>query len=151
MPHRVRLHERRRGVQHVVVVRLGGEVHDQVGARDEGVDEARVGDVALHEGDLTLEGGQRRVVAGGGEGVQDGDLAVGAVRLRLVDEVGADDADSTGDKDALGAVPEGELSTGSQVRFRHRRGGVSYARGTARAWPPMARRPHRTHHETHGR
>ena len=104
VPHRVRLNERRRVVQKVVVVRLGGEVHDQVGARDEGADEARVGDVALHAGDLALEGGRRRIAAGVGEGVQDGDLAVGAVRLRLVDEVGAGDADSTGDEDALGAA-----------------------------------------------
>ena len=103
--HHVRLHERRRVVQRVVVLRLGGKVHDQVGARDEGVDEGHVGDAALHKGDLALEGGQRRAVAGEGESVQDGDLDVGAVRLRLVDEVGADETGSTGDEDALGEFP----------------------------------------------
>jgi hypothetical protein len=46
----VGLHERPRVVQAVVVVRLGGEVDDHVGVRDEAVDERLVGDGALLDG-----------------------------------------------------------------------------------------------------
>ena len=35
--------------QRVVVVGLGGEVHDHVGLRDQRVDQVRVGDRPLHE------------------------------------------------------------------------------------------------------
>ena len=42
-PDQVRLDEGPGGVEAVVVVRLGGEVHDDVVVRDESVDEARVG------------------------------------------------------------------------------------------------------------
>ena len=55
-------HERARVVERVVVVRLGREVHDDVGVGDEPVDERGVGDVALDEGDpvhRTVERGRR--------------------------------------------------------------------------------------------
>ncbi len=45
----VRVEERARVVERVVVVRLRGVVHDGVHSREELVDEGRVGDVALDE------------------------------------------------------------------------------------------------------
>ena len=55
-------------------MRLGGEVHHQVGLRDEPVDHGGVGDVALHE--LDVGAVQARGVARIGEGVEHGDVDV---------------------------------------------------------------------------
>ena len=64
-----------------VDVGLGREVHDGVGGADEVVDEPRVEDVALDEGQPGIVADRRQVgeVAGVGELVQDGDVG-GLVR-----------------------------------------------------------------------
>lgn len=87
----------------VVVVGLGGVVHDGVVARDDAVQELRVADVAHDE--LHAVGGQARDVlgvAGVGQLVQDGDVHVGVVIDHVVHEVAADEAAAASDDDILG-------------------------------------------------
>jgi hypothetical protein len=77
-------------------------VHDDVGRGDERVDGRGVGHVPAHERDPVRDAGERPLVAGVREGVEDGDVDVGALTERLVDEVGADEAGSTGDEQTHG-------------------------------------------------
>ena len=87
----------------VVVVALGGVVHDGVVARDDAVQELRVADVAHDE--LHAVGGQARDVlgvAGVGQLVQDGDVHLGVVVDHVVHEVAADEAAAASDDDILG-------------------------------------------------
>jgi len=87
----------------VVVVGLGGVVHDGVVARDDAVQELRVADVAHDE--LHAVGGQARDVlgvAGVGQLVQDGDVHLGVVVDHVVHEVAADEAAAASDDDILG-------------------------------------------------
>ena len=87
----------------VVVVGLGGVVHDGVVARDDAVQELRVADVAHDE--LHAVGGQARDVlgvAGVGQLVQDGDVHLGVVVDHVVHEVAADEAAAARDDDILG-------------------------------------------------
>ena len=87
----------------VVVVGLGGVVHDGVVARDDAVQQLRVADVAHDE--LHAVGGQARDVlgvAGVGQLVQDGDVHLGVVVDHVVHEVAADEAAAARDDDILG-------------------------------------------------
>ena len=87
----------------VVVVGLGGVVHDGVVARDDAVQELRVADVAHDE--LHAVGEQARDVlgvAGVGQLVQDGDVHLGVVVDHVVHEVAADEAAAASDDDILG-------------------------------------------------
>ena len=86
----------------VVVVALGGVVHDGVVARDDAVKQLRVADVAHDE--LHAVGGQPGDVlgvAGVGQLVQDGDVDVGMVVHDVVHEVAADEAAAARDDDVL--------------------------------------------------
>ena len=87
----------------VVVVALGGVVHDGVVARDDAVQQLRVADVAHDE--LHAVGGQPRDVlgvAGVGQLVQDSDVHLGVVLHHVVHEVAADEAAAARDDDILG-------------------------------------------------
>ena len=86
----------------VVVVGLGGVVHDGVVARDQPVQQLRVADVAHDE--LHAVGGQARNVlgvTGVGQLVQDGDVHPGVVVHDVVHEVAADEAAAARDNDVL--------------------------------------------------
>ena len=87
----------------VVVVALGGVVHDRVVARDDAVQQPGVADVADDE--LHAVGGQARDVlgvAGVGQLVQDGDVDARVVVHDVVHEVAADEAAAARDDDILG-------------------------------------------------
>ena len=86
----------------VVVVALGGVVHDGVVARDDPIEQRGVADVAHDE--LHAVGGQPGDVlgvAGVGQLVQDGDVHVGVVVHDVVHEVAADEAAAARDDDVL--------------------------------------------------
>ena len=86
----------------VVVVALGGVVHDRVVAGDEPVEQLGVADVAHDELDPIL--GQARDVlgvAGVGQLVQDGDVDARVVVHDVVHEVAADEAAAARDDDVL--------------------------------------------------
>lgn len=86
----------------VVVVALGGVVHDGVVARDDAVQQRGVADVADDE--LHAVGGQPRDVlgvAGVGQLVQDGDMYARVVVDHVVHEVAADEAAAARDDDVL--------------------------------------------------
>ena len=87
----------------VVVVALGGVVHDRVVARHQPVQQLGVADVAHDE--LHAVGGQARDVlgvAGVGQLVQDGHVHPGVVVDHVVHEVAADEAAAARDDDILG-------------------------------------------------
>ena len=87
----------------VVVVALGGVVHDGVVARDDAVQQRGVADVAHDE--LHAVGGQPGDVlgvAGVGQLVQDGDVHPGVVVHDVVHEVAADEAAAARDDDVPG-------------------------------------------------
>ena len=94
----VRVEERARVVQRVVVVRFGGVVHDGIRVGEELVNEGRVGDVALDEGDARVgqpvEGCQ---VAGVRELVEHCHVVVGVLD-HVMHEVRADETGASGDK-----------------------------------------------------
>ena len=95
--------ERLRVGDGVVVVALGGVVHDGVVARDQPVQQPRVADVAPDE--LHAVGGQPGDVlrvAGIGQLVQDGHVDARVVVDHVVDEVAADEAAAARDDDVLG-------------------------------------------------
>ena len=95
--------ERLRVCDGVVVVGLGGVVHDGVVAWDQPVQQLRVADVAHDE--LDAVGGQPGDVlgiAGVGQLVQDGHVHVGVVVHDVVHEVAADEAAAARDDDVLG-------------------------------------------------
>ena len=95
--------ERLRVGDGVVVVALGGVVHDGVVARHQLIKQLRVADVAHDE--LDAVGGQPRDVlgvAGVGQLVQDGDVHPGMVVDHVVHEVAADEAAAARDDDILG-------------------------------------------------
>jgi len=99
----VRAQERLRVGDGVVVVALGGVVHDGVVAGDQPVQQLGVADVAHDELDPIL--GQPRDVlgvAGVGQLVQDGDVHLGVVVDHVVHEVAADEAAAASDDDILG-------------------------------------------------
>ena len=87
----------------VVVVALGGVVHDRVVARDDPVEQLGVADVAHDE--LHAVGGQPGDVlgvAGVGQLVQDGHVHPGVVVHHVVHEVAADEAAAARDDDVPG-------------------------------------------------
>ena len=87
----------------VVVVALGGVVHDGVVAGDDPVQQLRVADVAhdeLHA--VRRQPGDVLGVAGVGQLVQDGDVDVRMVVHDIVHEVAADEAAAARDDDVLG-------------------------------------------------
>ena len=95
--------ERLRVGDGVVVVALGGVVHDGVVARDDAVEQGGVADVAHDE----LHAVRRQPsdvlgVAGVGQLVQDGHVHVGVVIDHIVHEVAADEAAAARDDDVLG-------------------------------------------------
>ena len=86
----------------VVVVALGGVVHDRVVARDDAAQQPGIADVAHDE--LHAVGGQPGDVlgvAGVGQLVQDGDVDVRVVVDHVVHEVAADEAAAARDDDVL--------------------------------------------------
>lgn len=94
--------ERLRVRDGVVVVALGGVVHDRVVARHQLVEQRGVADVAHDE--LHAVGGQARDVlgvAGVGQLVQDGDVDARVVVDHVVHEVAADEAAAARDDDVL--------------------------------------------------
>ena len=86
----------------VVVVALGGVVHDRVVARDDTVQQPGVADVA-HDELHAVRGqpGDVLGVAGVGQLVQDGDVDVRVVVHHVVHEVAADEAAAARDDDVL--------------------------------------------------
>ena len=95
--------ERLRVGDGIVVVGLGGVVHDGVVARDDLVQKVRVADVAHDE--LHAVGGQPRDVigvAGVGQLVEHGDVDVRMVLHDMVHEVAADEAAAARDDDVAG-------------------------------------------------
>ena len=87
----------------VVVVGLGGVVHDRVVARDDPIEQLCVADVAHDE--LHAVGGQPGDVlgvAGVGQLIQDGHVDPGMVVHHVVHEVAADEAAAARDDDVLG-------------------------------------------------
>lgn len=87
----------------VVVVALGGVVHDRVVARHELVQEPSVANVANHELDsIPPQAGDVGRVAGVGELVQHGHVDIGVVVHHVVHEVAADEAAASGDDDVPG-------------------------------------------------
>lgn len=87
----------------VVVVGLGGVVHDGVVARDDAVQQPGVADVAHDELDPILgQAGDVLGVAGVGQLVQDGDVHLGVVVDHVVHEIAADEAAAASDDDILG-------------------------------------------------
>ena len=87
----------------VVVVGLGGVVHDGVVAGDYLVEQLRVTDVSHDE--LHAVGGQPRDVlrvAGVGQLVEDGDVHARVVVDHVVHEVAADEAAAARDDDVMG-------------------------------------------------
>lgn len=95
--------ERLRVGDGVVVVALGGVVHDRVVARDDAVKQPGVADVAHDE--LHAVGGQPGDVlgvAGVGQLVQDGDVDARVVVDHVVHEVAADEAAAARDDDIFG-------------------------------------------------
>lgn len=86
----------------VVVVALGGVVHDRVVARDQPIQKLGVADVAhdeLHA--VRRQPGDVLGVGGVGQLVQDGDVDVRVVVHDIVDEVAADESAAARDDDAL--------------------------------------------------
>lgn len=95
--------ERLRVRDGVVVVALGGVVHDRVVAGDQPVQQLRVADVAHDELDPILgQPGDVLGVAGVGQLVQDGHVHLGVVVDHVVHEVAADEAAAARDDDVLG-------------------------------------------------
>ena len=95
--------ERLRVCDGVVVVALGGVVHDGVVAGDDAVEQLSVTDVPHDE--LHAVGGEPGDVlgvAGVGQLVQDGDVHPGVVVDHVVHEVAADEAAAARDDDVLG-------------------------------------------------
>ena len=95
--------ERLRVGDGVVVVALGGVVHDRVVAGDQPVQQPGVADVAHDE--LHAVGGKARDVlgvAGVGQLVQDGGMDLWVVIGHVVHEVAADEAATARDDDVLG-------------------------------------------------
>ena len=87
----------------VVVVALGGVVHDGVVARDDAVQQLGVADVADDELDpIRGQPGDVLGVAGVGQLVQDGDVHPRVVVDHVVHEVAADEAAAARDDDVLG-------------------------------------------------
>ena len=112
--------ERRGVIDGVVVVALGGIVHDRVVAGHEAVQQLRVADVAHDE--LHAVGGQARDVlgvAGVGQLVQDGDAHVGVVVHDVVHEVAADEAAAAGDDDVGGLEALGQAAPLPIARAYH--------------------------------
>ena len=82
------------------VVRLGGEVDDDVGlvAGQGGRHDLQIADVTLDELDPVLHVGQVGPVSGVGEHVEGQHVVVGVVGDPVTDEVGSDEAGATGDE-----------------------------------------------------
>ena len=95
--------ERLRVGDGVVVVGLGGVVHDRVVARDQLIQQRGVADVAHDELDAVRgQPGDVLGVAGVGQLVQDGDVDARVVVHDVVHEVAADEAAAARDDDVLG-------------------------------------------------
>ena len=110
-PDHVGLQERRRIGQRVIHMGFGREVHHRVRLGDQLGNEVRVGDVALHQPDLVLDGSQRFAAARVGHGVQNRHRVVRVVAHGGVHEIGADEAGATGDQQPHGGNPSAALSS----------------------------------------
>ena len=94
--------ERLRVGDGVVVVGLGGVVHDGVVARDDAIQQRGVADVAHHElHAVGWQPGDVLGVAGVGQLVQDGDVDARVVVDHVVHEVAADETAAARDDDVL--------------------------------------------------
>ena len=94
----------------VVVVALGGVVHDGVVAGDDSLQKLGVADVAHHE--LDTVGGKARdvlAVARVGELVEHGHVHLGVLTHHMVHEVAADEATAAGNDDVLGLEDVGHV------------------------------------------
>ena len=97
----VRVQERARVLQRVVVVGFRRVVDHDVGVRHQAVNHRGVADVPVHEPEtLRRQALERLQVAGVGELVQDRDMAAGVFH-DVVDEVRADEASATCDEQFL--------------------------------------------------
>lgn len=100
----VGLDERRRILERVVVVGLGGEVDDDVILLRQLLDERGVRDVAVDELDV-FEPRKVRAVARVRELVEDGDFDFVTRSGDEADEVGADEAGAAGNEHAVHGCP----------------------------------------------
>ena len=98
----VRLEERLRVRDAVVVVRLGRVMHDRVVARHDPVEQLRVADVAVHELDTVL-GKARDVldVARVGQRVEHGHVHLGMIVDHVMHEIRTDETAATGHDNVL--------------------------------------------------
>ena len=85
-------------VERVVVVRLGGEVHDDVRVIDQGEHQVPIADVSVLESNPIDARGEVHLVTGVGQRIEDGDLVLRTVCQRVVNEVGADESGASGDE-----------------------------------------------------
>ena len=101
--HQVGLNEGRGVEEGVVIVRLGGKVHDRVGTGDDAIHEVGVGNVSLDNGQASGELGghigQGRTVARVGELIQDDDVDVRVVLQQRVNEIRSNEAGTAGHND----------------------------------------------------
>lgn len=97
--------QKRRGVEDgVVIVALGGKVHDRIGIRSELIDELCVADIAMHEAHAVFgNAGDVVEVARVGKRVKYGHMNIGLVVDNPVHEVATNEARTTRDDDVLGA------------------------------------------------
>ena len=98
----VRLEERFRIRDRVVVVGFGRVVHDRVVARHDPVEQLRVADVAVHELDTILRQTRDILdVARIGQGIQHGHMHVRMVVDHVMHEIRTDETTATGHNDVL--------------------------------------------------
>ena len=93
-------------------MRLGREVHDDLGRAHERRGDRRVGDVAVDEAMARAVDHVAQVLepAGVGQLVERGDVPVRMRCVRPADEVGSDEAGAAGDEDLYHRMPTSELS-----------------------------------------
>ena len=99
----VRSQKRRRVEDGVVIMALGGKVHDRIGICSELVDELGIADIAMHEGHAVLR--QTRYVVRVtriGKRIKHRDMHARLVFDDPMHEVAADKAGATRDDDILG-------------------------------------------------
>ena len=101
--HQVGLNEGRGIEEGVVVMRLGGKVHNRVSVGDDTIDKVRISDVTLNDGQAGSElgghVGQGCAVARVGELIQDDDIDVRMILQQRVNEIRSDEASTAGHND----------------------------------------------------
>src|SRR3989338_4594276 len=94
----IRLHERPRITQRIVVVRLRRKVNDDVAIRDERINDGRIAHITFDEPNAIHHVGEIRLVAGVRQFVDDGDVNIWTRCESEVNEVGADKPSPAGDE-----------------------------------------------------